>query len=107
MRPAGTRIDVPGDQPVSSSVQSPTAVPRANVTSTTSQYQPSRGVVLIEWIDSVRSRAYQAPKTAASSTANSVVLNHSGTPWASVRLSVSSVPTTLMSTTASQYTPGT
>jgi hypothetical protein len=54
------------------------------------------------WMDRVRSRAYQVPNTAASSTLNTVVLIHSGTPRASVRLSVSSVPTTLISTTASQ-----
>ena len=54
------------------------------------------------WIDSVRSRAYQMPNTTASSAANAVVLIHSGTPRASVRLSVSRVPTTLISTTASQ-----
>ena len=54
------------------------------------------------WIDSVRSRAYQMPKTAARSTAKTVELIHSGTPRASVRLSVSRVPTTLISTTASQ-----
>ena len=34
---AGSRIDNPGPQPVSSSVQSPRAVPSANVTSTASQ----------------------------------------------------------------------
>ena len=72
------------------------------MTSTTSQYQPSRGVVLIEWIDRVRSRAYQAAKTAARRTENTVELIQSGTPRASVRLSVSNVPTTLISTTASQ-----
>ena len=59
------------------------------------------------WIDSVRSRAYQMPKTAASSTAKTVELIQSGTPRASVRLSVSRVPTTLIRTTASQYTDGT
>ena len=77
-------------------------MPRAKVTSTTSQYQPSRCGVLIEWIDSVRSRAYQTAKTQARRTANTVELIQSGTPRASVRLSVSRVPTTLMSTTASQ-----
>src|SRR4051812_16830651 len=106
-RPAGSRIETPGDQPVSSSVQSPTAVPRAKVTRTTSQYHASREVVLIEWIERVPSRAYQAAKTQASNTAKTVELSQSGTPRASVRLSVSSVPTTLISTTASQYGPGT
>ncbi len=57
---------------------------------------------MIVWMDSVRSRAYQMPNTAASSTANTVVLIHSGTFCPSVRLSVSRVPTTLISTTASQ-----
>ncbi len=100
-------MEAPADQPVSSRVQSPTAVPSAKVTSTTSQYQPSRGVVVIEWIESVRSRAYQAAKTAPSRRAKTVELSHSGTPRASVRLSVSNVPTTLISTTASQYGAGT
>ena len=54
------------------------------------------------WIDSVRSRPYQTPKTTASSAAKTVVLSYSGTPSASVRLSVISVPTTLISTTVSQ-----
>ncbi len=102
IRPAGSRIAAPGDQPVSSRVQSPTAVPRAKVTRTTNQYQPSRGVVLIEWIDNVFSRAYHAAKTPARTTAKTALLRASGTPWASVRLSVSRVPTTLISTTASQ-----
>ena len=64
-------------------------------------------MVTMVWIDSVRSRAYQVPKTTARSTENTAVLSHSGTPRASVRLSVRRVPTTLISTTASQYTPGT
>jgi len=54
------------------------------------------------WIDRVRSRAYQIEKTVARRTANTVELIQSGTPWPSVRLSVSRVPTTLISTTASQ-----
>jgi hypothetical protein len=56
----------------------------------------------MEWIDSVRSRAYQTPNTAASRIANTVVLTHSGTPRPSVSWSVSRVPTTLISTTANQ-----
>jgi hypothetical protein len=40
------------------------------------------------WIESVRSRAYQMAKTAASSTENTVVLIQSGTPAWSVRMSV-------------------
>ena len=44
------------------------------------------------WIDRVRSRAYQMPKTAASSTEKTVVLIHSGTPSWSVRMSVYRVP---------------
>src|SRR6478736_4178478 len=94
IRLAGMRIEAPGDQPVSSSVQSPIAVPNAKVTRTTSQYQLSRAVVLIEWIESVPSRAYQSVNTPASSTAKTVELTQSGTPRASVRLSVSKVPTT-------------
>jgi hypothetical protein len=39
-------------------------------------------------IESVPSRAYQTAKTAASSTENTVVLIHSGTPIWSVRMSV-------------------
>ncbi len=61
----------------------------------------------MEWMDSVRSREYQRPKTTASRTEKVTELIHSGTPRASVRLSVSSVPTTLISTTESQYTHGT
>jgi Tfp pilus assembly protein PilF len=37
IRPAGRSTDVPGPQPVSSSIQSPAAVPRAKVTRTASQ----------------------------------------------------------------------
>src|SRR3954447_7803587 len=59
------------------------------------------------WIDRVRSAAYQTAKVIPSATANTAVLSSSGTPSASVRLSVISVPTTLISTTVSQYTPGT
>src|SRR4051812_8925189 len=102
IRPSGNITDWPGDQPVSSMVQSPTAVPRAKVTSTVSQYQLSRERVTIVWIDKVRSRAYQIENTAARRTPNTVVLIHSGTLWPSVRLSVRRVPTTLMSTTDSQ-----
>src|SRR4051812_49587889 len=59
------------------------------------------------WIDSVRSTRYQIVNVAARATANTAVLSSSGIPRASVRLSVISVPTTLTSTTVSQYTPGT
>ena len=61
----------------------------------------------MEWIDRVCSRACQMTNTADSRTANTVVLIHSGTCCPSVSSSVSRVPTTLMRTTASQYTPGT
>lgn len=61
----------------------------------------------MEWIDSVRSRRYQMAKTTAKATAKIVLLTASGTPRESVRVSVTSVPTTLIRTTASQYTPGT
>lgn len=54
------------------------------------------------WIDTVRSRAYQMEKTVARRTASTSELSQSGTPWASVRLSVSSVPTMLIRTTGSQ-----
>ena len=37
IRPAGKSTDVPGPQPLSSSIQSPAAVPRAKVTRTASQ----------------------------------------------------------------------
>src|SRR3954470_1409956 len=101
MRPRGSRTDFPGDQPVSSRVQSPAAVPRAKVTRTVNQYHASRGVVTIVWIDRVRSRAYQIEKTTARSTEKTVVLIQSGTLCPSVRLSVSRVPTTLIRTTES------
>src|SRR3954471_16778595 len=104
MRPRGSRTDFPGDQPVSSRVQSPAAVPRAKVTSTVSQYHASRGVVTIVWIDRVCSRAYQSENTTASRPAKTVVLIHNGTLCPSVRLSVRRVPTTLIRTTLSQYT---
>ena len=54
------------------------------------------------WIDSVRSLAYQAAKITASATAKTTVVVTSATSKLSVRLSVMRVPTTLMSTTASQ-----
>ncbi len=54
------------------------------------------------WIDSVRSLAYQAAKVSASRTAKIGVLVVSGTFQPSARLSVISVPTMLISTTASQ-----
>ena len=59
-------------------------------------------VVTIVWIDRVRSLRYQSANVTASSTANTAVLSAKGTPNRSVRLSVISVPTTLMSTTATQ-----
>jgi hypothetical protein len=58
-------------------------------------------VVLIEWIDNVCSRAYQRLKTTARRTEKVTELIHSGTPRAWVRLSVSKVPTTLISATVS------
>jgi hypothetical protein len=54
------------------------------------------------WIDSVRSLTHQATNVTASSTANRIVEVCSGTPRSSTSLSLSSVPTTLISTTASQ-----
>ncbi|MET3803108.1 hypothetical protein ABIB25_000092 [Nakamurella sp. UYEF19] len=59
------------------------------------------------WIDRDPSVAYQAAKVTASATANTSVAIGRVTPKLSVRLSVIKVPTTLISTTASQYTPGT
>src|SRR3954452_5580576 len=59
------------------------------------------------WIDRVRSRAYQMPKTMASATANTVVLRARGTFSWSVRMSVYRVPVTLSTTTVSQYAMGT
>src|ERR1700752_2114100 len=58
-------------------------------------------------IDSVRSGAYQTPKTMASMTAKTAVLSARGTARLSVRMSVYSVPATLSTTTVSQYTVGT
>ena len=52
--------------------------------------------------DSVRSTANQATNTTASALANSTVLVIKATPRLSTRLSDTSVPTTLISTTASQ-----
>ena len=54
------------------------------------------------WIESVLSLAYQAANVAASTTLKTIVVVTSETPKLSVRLSVISVPTTLISTTASQ-----
>ena len=59
-------------------------------------------MVVIEWIESVRSLAYQAAKVAARATENAAVLANRLTPRLSVRLSVISVPTTLTSTTSTQ-----
>jgi hypothetical protein len=58
------------------------------------------------WIDNVRSARYQRAKTTASATAKTTVVVSSGTPALSVRLSLTRVPTMLISATASQYTPG-
>ena len=54
------------------------------------------------WIDSVRSLAYQAAKTPARTKLKTTVVVTSETPKLSVKLSVIRVPTTLISTTASQ-----
>ena len=54
------------------------------------------------WIESVLSLAYQAAKITASTMLKTTVVVTSETPKLSVRLSVISVPTTLISTTASQ-----
>ena len=54
------------------------------------------------WIDSVFSLAYQPAKTSASTIEKTTVVVTRETPKLSVRLSVMSVPTTLISTTASQ-----
>src|SRR2546423_12999378 len=59
------------------------------------------------WIDRVRSFAYQTAKVAASAMPKAIVVVTSETPKVSVRLSLISGPTTLISTTASQYTAGT
>ena len=56
----------------------------------------------IEWIDRVRSLAHQAANVTASRIANATVVSTSGTPRSSASLSLSSVPTTLISTTDSQ-----
>src|SRR4051812_30557270 len=59
------------------------------------------------WVDRVRSRAYQAANVTARASANAIVVGSSETPRLSVRLSLTSVPTTLTRTTVSQYTPAT
>ena len=53
-------------------------------------------------MESVRSLAYQTAKTAARTKLNTTVVVTSETPKLPVRLSVIRVPTTLISTTASQ-----
>ena len=58
--------------------------------------------MLIEWIDSVRSFRYQTENVTANAMLNAIVVVTSDTPKLSVRLSLMSVPTTLISTTASQ-----
>ena len=60
----------------------------------------------IEWIDSVFSLAYQTANDANIKIANTMVLVVSDTLKCSTMLSVINVPTTLMSTTAIQYTAG-
>ena len=54
------------------------------------------------WIESVRSLAHQTAKTTASTIEKTIVVITSETPRLSVRLSVISVPTMLIRTTASQ-----
>ena len=67
-----------------------------------SQYHPSRRLVRIEWIDRVCSLAYQAAKVPARAMVKPTAVTISGTPKLSTRLSVTRVPTTEISTTASQ-----
>ena len=57
-------------------------------------------------IDSVPSRAYQTEKVAANASAKQIVDTTRLTPRLSVRLSVISVPTTLIKTTAVKYSAG-
>src|SRR6266540_1389441 len=85
-----------------SATRSPAAVPSAKVNKMASQYQASRGRLTMLWIDSVPSRPYQITKVIVSAAANTTVVNSSGTPSASVRLSVISVPTTEINTTTDQ-----
>src|SRR5581483_1302812 len=59
------------------------------------------------WIDSVPSAAYHQANTPPRTTVNTTVVASSGTPRLSERLSVTNVPTTLISATASQYIHGT
>ena len=59
-------------------------------------------MVVIEWIESVRSERYQAPKTAARITANSGVVVVSGKPAELTSWSVIWVPRTEITTTAAQ-----
>ena len=54
------------------------------------------------WMESVFSLAYQTPNATASAMLKAIVVVSSGTPKLSTRLSVISVPTMLISTTASQ-----
>ncbi len=56
----------------------------------------------IEWIESVRSLRYQAAKVATSRIEKAIVVVSRLTPMLSTRLSVISVPTMLIRTTASQ-----
>ena len=54
----------------------------------------------------MRSLAYQHAKVTARAAAKPALLAISGTPMPSVRLSVTSVPNTLIITTVSQYSHG-
>ncbi len=64
-------------------------------------------MVWIEWIDRVLSDWNQNQKVAASAMTKAMVVTSSGTWKLSTRLSVISVPTMLINTTASQYGAGT
>jgi hypothetical protein len=77
-------------------------VPRAKVNRTASQYNASRRRVVMLWIESVCSLAYQAANVTARATVKTTVVVTREMPRLSVRSSVMSVPTTPMRTTASQ-----
>lgn len=66
------------------------------------QLNSSRRVVKMVWIDKVFSLAYQSAKVSASAAAKTSVVTCSGTPKLSVKLSVMSVPATLIRTTDTQ-----
>jgi hypothetical protein len=59
------------------------------------------------WIDRVRSVRHQTRNTPAGAIPKTAVVTARGTPRLLVRLSLTRVPTTLISTTTSQYTTGT